>query len=79
VEGPRGLRGPPRDGLAGGPRVSKPVSKIYLKRKTRGVLAKFSFFRLLQQPVMPMISIHIFARGKRPRTRTTGANTNKES
>ena len=46
--------------------------------KTRG-LAKFSVFRLLQQPVMPMISIHIFARGKRPRTRTTGAKRQTKS
>ena len=51
--------------------------KNILDFKTRGVLARFSFFRLLQQPVMPMISIHISARGKR--TATTGAKPNKDS
>jgi hypothetical protein len=38
-------------------------AKNLYEQKTRGELAKFSFFDLLQQPVMPMISIHIFAQG----------------
>jgi hypothetical protein len=45
-----------------------------MSKKLAGELVIFSVF---PQPVMPMISIHIFARGKR--TATTGANTNKES
>ena len=43
------------------PRRSKPdrEENDVCWRALSGVLAKFSIFRLLQQPVMPMISIHI--------------------
>src|SRR5262249_26406262 len=76
-----GLGWPPPgyDGQAVPPLLLNTGAKNLYEQKTRGELMIFSFFDLLQQPVMPMISIHIFARGKRPWTRTTGANTNKES
>src|SRR5262249_31393800 len=67
-------RPPTPDGQGGTLSIYITRAKILYELKTRG-LEKFSVSDLLQQPVMPMISIHIFARGKTPwtsQTRTLG-------
>jgi hypothetical protein len=75
VRAARGWLGGGGVGQAPPPDLLITRAKNIFELKTRGVLGVFSFSDLLQQPVMPMISIHIFARGKSPRTATTGANT----
>ena len=81
MEGPRGARmATPWAGWTDPtPLISNNPCQKYIGEKNSRVLGVFSFSDLSQQPVIPMISIHIFARGEKPRTRTTGANTNKES